>query len=181
MGMAFGVRHSFGRPWNHWPGNDVLPDRHQRFCSSGFLILFDGVAQLVQSFQCKGWKSRLWHIAIAVLYVLAGISIISNPLLASSFFTLVLAFSLIFAGIARALMAFQLRPVSGWYWPLLSGIASVVLGGMIATRWPASSLFVIGLFVALELLFHGWSTIFIALAAKNAPATGSAEPAPSTA
>jgi len=155
---------------------DSIADR--KACPSNFLGL---LSRLRRSY--RDWSRLIdgLHIAIAVLYVLAGISIISNPLLASSFFTLVLAFSLIFAGIARALMAFQLRPVSGWYWPLLSGIASVVLGGMIATRWPASSLFVIGLFVALELLFHGWSMIFIALAAKNAPATVSAEPAPSTA
>jgi uncharacterized membrane protein HdeD (DUF308 family) len=56
----------------------------------------------------------------------------------------------------------------GWYWPLLSGIVSILLGGLIVAQWPASGLWVIGLFVAIELIFNGWSYIFIALAARKA-------------
>jgi uncharacterized membrane protein HdeD (DUF308 family) len=66
-------------------------------------------------------------------------------------------------------MAFQIRAaVDGWYWSLLSGLVSMVLGGMIIAQWPESGLWVIGLFVAIELLFNGWSTIFVALAARKA-------------
>ena len=47
---------------------------------------------------------------------------------------------------------------------------------MILARWPVSGLWVIGLFVAIEMIFGGWSYIFIALGAKevgrkNAPTT----------
>jgi len=38
---------------------------------------------------------------------------------------------------------------------------------MIMNEWPQSGLWVIGLFVAIEILFAGWSQIMIALAAKN--------------
>jgi uncharacterized membrane protein HdeD (DUF308 family) len=65
-------------------------------------------------------------------------------------------------------MAFQIKPAAGWYWPLISGLVSVILGGMILAQWPQSGLWIIGLFIAIELLFNGWSYLFIALAARAA-------------
>jgi uncharacterized membrane protein HdeD (DUF308 family) len=72
-------------------------------------------------------------------------------------------------------IAIQIRNRKNWGWPLLSGFISVLLGLIIAVKWPVSGLFVIGLFVAIELIMHGWSYIFIALAAKSALETQPAE------
>jgi len=47
------------------------------------------------------------------------------------------------------------------------GIVTILLGLMIINQWPVSGLWVIGLFVAIEIIFAGWSHIMIALAAKN--------------
>ena len=134
----------------------------------GVLILAAGIIQLVHAFTCTGWKSVLWHVLIALLYVAAGVDIMIDPIRASAILTLVLAGILIAVGGLRILMAFQLRPASGWFWPLLSGLISVALGAMIIAQWPASGLWVIGLFVAIELIFNGWSYVFIALAARQA-------------
>ena len=65
-------------------------------------------------------------------------------------------------------MGFQLKPAQGWYWPLVSGLISILLGIMILAKWPVSGLWVIGLFVAIELIFNGWSYVFVALAARKA-------------
>jgi uncharacterized membrane protein HdeD (DUF308 family) len=135
----------------------------------GVLLLVGGLFQLVQAFTCRGWKAVLWHVLIGLLYVAAGIDIIYDPVRASAVLTLVLAGILIAVGVSRIAMAFQLRgAVGGWYWSLLSGLVSILLGGMIIAQWPASGLWVIGLFVAIELVFNGWSTIFVALAARRA-------------
>ena len=67
-------------------------------------------------------------------------------------------------------MSFQLRPAGGWWWVLLSGIMSIVLGAIILAQWPATGLWVIGLVIAIELIVNGWSYIFVALAAKSARA-----------
>ncbi|MGE5152937.1 MAG: DUF308 domain-containing protein, partial [Bdellovibrio bacteriovorus] len=91
---------------------------------------------------------------------------------ASAYLTLVIAGLLIAVGIARLIMSLQLRPAAGWYWPLLSGLISILLGGMIIAQWPASGLWVIGLFVAIELIVNGWSYVFIALAARKAGTAG---------
>ena len=94
-------------------------------------------------------------------------------MLASGVLTLVLAGILIAVGVIRISMGIQLRKaVAGWYWSLLSGIVSILLGGMIVFQWPVSGLWVIGLFVAIELILNGWSYVFVALAARKAAEAG---------
>jgi uncharacterized membrane protein HdeD (DUF308 family) len=134
----------------------------------GVLLIVGGVFQLFDAFKCKGWKSTLWHILIALLYVAAGVVMVSQPLMAAATLTLIIAWILIAVGISRIIMAFQLKPAQGWYWTLLAGIISIVLGVMILAKWPVSGLWVIGMFVAIELIFNGWSYVFVALAARKA-------------
>jgi len=139
----------------------------------GILLVAGGIVQLIEAFKCQGWKSVLWHVLIALLYVWGGIVMIIDPVLASKVLTLMLAWILIAVGVFRIIMAFQLRPVDGWFWPLLAGIVSILLGGMIIAQWPVSGLWVIGLFVAIELIFNGWAYVFIALAARKTSTVGS--------
>jgi len=134
----------------------------------GILLIVGGAFQLFNAFKCKGWKSTVWHLLIALLYIAAGVIMVIDPVLASVTLTLVIAWILIAVGIMRSIMAFQMRKASGWYWPLISGIVSIALGVMIIVQWPISGLWVIGLFVAIELILHGWSYVFVALAARKA-------------
>ena len=139
----------------------------------GILLLIGAGAQIVDAFMCKGWKSIVWHVLTAILYVLAGVMIIINPLIASIVFTLALGFIILVVGITRIVMAFHIKGMKGWGWPLVSGIISSLLGILIIAQWPISGLWVIGLFVAIEMILSGWSYIFVALAARQAKTGGS--------
>jgi uncharacterized membrane protein HdeD (DUF308 family) len=134
----------------------------------GILLLVGAGAQFVDAAKCKGWKGIIFHILIAFLYVVAGIGAIVDPVGASAVLTLMLAGALIFIGLVRGIMAFQMRGVGNWLWPLLGGVISILLGGVILANWPVSGLWIIGLFVSIELIVNGWSYIFVALAAKKA-------------
>jgi uncharacterized membrane protein HdeD (DUF308 family) len=57
----------------------------------GVFLVIGGGVQIFQTFTCKGWGSILWHLLIAVLYVLAGLSIMADPMAASTLFTLLIA------------------------------------------------------------------------------------------
>jgi uncharacterized membrane protein HdeD (DUF308 family) len=133
----------------------------------GVFLVIGGGVQIFQTFKCKGWESIMWHGLIAVLYVLVGISIMTDPLTASALITLLLAGAMVGIGVVRLIMAFQLRGHKNWGWILFGSIAALVLGVMILARWPVSGFWVIGLFVAIEMIFSGWSSIFIALAARE--------------
>lgn len=133
----------------------------------GFLLLFGGVLQLVDAFRYAGWKARLWQILIALLYIVAGGLMVYDPVSASISLTLFIAWILIFVGLFRVVMGFQMKGVKGWYWPLISGILAIILGIMIISSWPASGLWVIGMFVAIDLIFNGWTMITVALAGRQ--------------
>ena len=143
----------------------------------GVLLIIGGGIQLVHAFKCKGWKSVSWHVLIALVYLVAGALAVYDPVGAAVGLTLVIAVALLASGTFRLAMSFQLRPSQGWWWPLVSGLISIVLGGLIFVQWPVSGHWVIGLFIAIELIVNGWAYIFVALAAKSAGSSGSAGPA----
>jgi uncharacterized membrane protein HdeD (DUF308 family) len=126
----------------------------------GIFLLIAGVLQLVQAIKCRGWRSVLWHVVIAILYVVAGLDIIQDPMRASALLTLLLGGALIGIGVVRIVMALQWRGFKSWVWPLIGGIVAIILGLMILTSWPISGFWVIGLFVSIEMIFSGWSYIF---------------------
>ncbi|MEI7449742.1 MAG: DUF308 domain-containing protein [Desulfomonile sp.] len=137
----------------------------------GVLIVIGGAAQFIEALKCKGWKGVAYHVLIAVLYMVGGVFLIWNPLAAKLLLTWVLAAVLICVGIVRMFIAIQMRATGSWFVPLLGGIISIILGGLILVKWPLSGLFVIGLIIAIELIVNGWTYIFIALAARKASKT----------
>ena len=133
----------------------------------GFLLLFGSGVQLMQAFRAEAWTGRVWHVLIALVYIVGGIIAVTEPVIAGMTLALLIAWTLIVIGVLRLFMALQMRGAAGWLWTLLGSVLSVVLGVMIINEWPQSGLWVIGLFVAIEILFAGWSQIMIALAARN--------------
>lgn len=135
----------------------------------GVVLLIGGGVQFIQSFKSSGWKAKLWHILISLAYLLAGIVVVRNPVLASGILTLFLAGAITAVGLMRILMAFQMKGTAGWGLVLFGGVLALMLGILIFAKWPASSLVVIGTFLSIELIINGWSAVTVALAAKNAP------------
>lgn len=134
----------------------------------GVLLLIGGGAELVQAVKAKGWKSALWSVLIAVVYIVGGVIVINNPVVASSAITLMLGGVFLAIGVMRIAIAIQARGHREWIWPALGGFFSIVLGVLIFSEWPVSGVWVIGLFIAVEMIIHGWSLVALALAARNA-------------
>ena len=99
---------------------------------------------------------------MGLLYLVNGYLIIDSPVSGTLAITLLLAAMLIFLGTLRIIAALVLR-FHHWGWPLLNGIISLLLGVMIYKQWPASGLWVIGLFIGIELIFNGWSWVMLAI------------------
>ncbi len=133
----------------------------------GFLVIAGGVLTLIDAFTATGWKAKVWEILIALLYIAAGIVMVNNPGASAAWFTMFIAAFLLLSGIFRIIIGCQVRgEVKGWAWTVFSGLASIVLASMIMTQWPLSGLWVIGFFIAIEMIMQGTSMITIALAAK---------------
>jgi uncharacterized membrane protein HdeD (DUF308 family) len=134
----------------------------------GVLLIVIGVAQLLQTFKAAGWKSTFLQILIGLLYLAAGIMVVSRPLLASLTLTWALGFALIVVGVMRIVVGVQHRGTSGWAGAVVGGIITLLLGLLILARWPSDALWVIGLFLAIELIVNGYTQILVALAARRA-------------
>src|SRR6185369_294229 len=136
----------------------------------GALLLIGGTVQTVQAFTFHGWRNIVSHLLMGALYLLAAYLVVTNPVAMSLTLTLVLAATLVGLGVVRGVTAVMHREYSRWGWLLFSGILTTLLGAMIMAQWRISGFWAIGLFVAIDLIFHGWSYIWLALAVKDAHA-----------
>ncbi len=133
----------------------------------GAMIFVGGIIVLIDAFRQQGWKSRLLHLLIGVLYVAVGVLTFINPVVATASLTLLAGAALVATGVLRLIVAFQNKQLPSWGWIAFSGVLSVALGGLILARWPESSLWVLGTFLAVELIFQGWAEIALARAIRS--------------
>jgi uncharacterized membrane protein HdeD (DUF308 family) len=141
----------------------------------GWLLIVGGVMEIVHAFWHKRWAGFFLDLLTGILYVVAGWMIMSNPKESALLLTLVIAMFLVFEGVFRIVAALAVR-YPHWGWLLLNGVISLLLGVMIWRQWPYSGLWVIGLFVGIEMLLNGWSLVMLSLAGRNLPEEASAAP-----
>jgi uncharacterized membrane protein HdeD (DUF308 family) len=122
----------------------------------GWIFVFAGIAQIVYAFQSKGAGRVFWKFILGLLYLLAGIFVLTDPLQGALAFTLVLGVTVFVQGIIQVLLAFQVRRTSpNWGWMLVSGIVGISLGIIIWSSFPSSATWLIGTWVGINLLFDG--------------------------
>jgi uncharacterized membrane protein HdeD (DUF308 family) len=121
----------------------------------GVMMIIAGVAEVFSAFQIKSWGKFLLWVLLGVLYIIAGFVTFENPLLAAALLTLILGASLVASGIMRIILAFSLKQEIPWIWVLLSGVITLLLGLLILAHWPVSSLYILGLFLGIDLIMAG--------------------------
>lgn len=134
----------------------------------GFLLLIGAGIQLFDAFKAKGWKSKIWYLMLTLIYIVLGAVIVQNPTMSAVWITFFIAMSFAGFGLLRIIIGFESKnEVSKWWVIVASGIIAVLLGAIIMIQWPVSGLWVIGLFVSIELVLQGISLISIASAIKQ--------------
>jgi uncharacterized membrane protein HdeD (DUF308 family) len=131
----------------------------------GAMMIVAGVAEVFGAFQIKTWGKFLLWVLLGVLYIVAGFVTFENPLLAAVLLTLILGASLVASGIMRIILAFSMKRETPWIWVVLSGVITLLLGLLILGRWPVSSLYILGLFLSIDLITAGagWIALGIGL------------------
>jgi len=132
----------------------------------GWLMIIGGVLQAIHAFGCRQWGGFFIDLLAGILYLVVGFLIVANPGVSAVALTLLIAMFLFLGGIFRIVVALSVR-FHNQLWLVLHGIINVALGILIWQQWPLSGLWVIGLFVGIDMLFNGWSLIMLGLAAKN--------------
>ena len=127
----------------------------------GIMMLIAGVAEVFHAFQIKTWGRFLLWLLLGALYIVAGLLTFENPLLAAAVLTLLLGVSLIAGGIMRIVLAFNMKEGMPWIWMVVSGVITLLLGLIILAHWPVSTLYILGLFLGIDLIFAGAGRIAV--------------------
>jgi uncharacterized membrane protein HdeD (DUF308 family) len=135
----------------------------------GIMMLIAGVAEVIHAFQVKSWGKFLLWVILGALYIVAGFVTFENPLLAAAILTLILGIALVASGIMRIILAFSVREGMPWIWVVASGVITLLLGLIILVHWPVSSLYILGLFLGIDLVFAGGGWIGLGLGLRRTP------------
>ncbi len=133
----------------------------------GVMMLIAGVAEVFNAFQVKTWGKFFLWLVLGALYIVAGFVTFENPLLAAAVLTLLLGFSLLASGVMRIVLAFSMKDEMPWIWVALSGVITLLLGLIILAHWPVSSLYILGLFLGIDLIIAGVGWIGIGLGLRR--------------
>jgi uncharacterized membrane protein HdeD (DUF308 family) len=133
----------------------------------GIMMLISGVAEVINAFQLKNWGRFVIWLLLGALYIVAGLLTFENPALAAAILTLFLGVALIVSGIMRGILAFSMQRATPWVWVLVSAIVTFLLGLVIVAHWPVASLYVLGIFLGVDLIIAGAGWIGIGLGLKR--------------
>jgi len=134
----------------------------------GVLMLFSGAAQLLLVFKAGSFGEGILLALFAILSLVAGGHMMSQPIEALAALTLFLAAYFIASGVVQAVGAFGARPAQGWGWLLVGGIVSILLGAMIWRQFPLSGVWAVGTLVGVQFLMSGWTLVAVGGLANRA-------------
>jgi len=82
--------------------------------------------------------------------------------------------SLVVSGIMRIVLAFGMKSEAPWIWIALSGVITLLLGCLILARWPVNSVYILGLFLGIDLIMAGAGWIGLGFGLHRTPAASRA-------
>src|SRR5208283_3961395 len=114
----------------------------------GWAMIFGGIAQAVYAFSTKDSTGHIiWKVLLAILYVATGVYILIYPGAGVVALAFVLGWMLLIEAVLLAILAFQVRPLSGWGLWLFDAIVTLALAIFILVNWPGNSYVILSAFV----------------------------------
>jgi uncharacterized membrane protein HdeD (DUF308 family) len=133
----------------------------------GWLLIIASAIEIVQALMVGHWAGFFHHLLAAILFGVIGVMLVAKPLISAEALTVVMGVFFLIGGLFRLIASLAVA-LPGWGWEAVDGIITLVLGGLILAQWPASGLWVIGLFVGIDLIFYGLAWIALAAGLRTA-------------
>jgi uncharacterized membrane protein HdeD (DUF308 family) len=143
----------------------------------GALLVGAGIVELIEAFRTGTWQRGALLGLAGLVTLAAGVLYTARPTMGLVALTVVFLAYLIFVGAFRIVIAFQLpRGAPGKLWAFLSGIVNLVLAYFAIVRMPAISLWLIGTFIGVSLIFAGVARLSLARGLRQAASMVGAPP-----
>ena len=133
----------------------------------GSLLLVASGVEIAQAILVGHWAGFFYHLLAAILFGVTGALLVTRPLISAEAVTIVMAMFFIIGGLFQLIGSIA-TALPGWGWQAADGIIAFTLGVLVLAQWPASGLWVIGLFIGIDLIFYGGAWIALALGLRTA-------------
>ena len=133
----------------------------------GWLLIATGALHLGFAWRGEAPATVIGEIAIAVLYGAIGVYMLAHPVAGLASLTLVIAACLTAKGLLEGVIAFKFRPLPGTGWLLFDGILTVVIAALIASAWPASTAWAVGVLVGIAMISSGFARLMLSIAVRR--------------
>jgi len=128
----------------------------------GWLLVLASGIEIAQAVMVGHWAGFFQHLLAAVLFGVTGLLIVMRPVISAEVATVFMAMFFLIGGLFQLIGSVAIAS-PGWGWQAADGVITFVLGLLVLAQWPASGLWVIGLFVGIDLIFYGCAWIALAL------------------
>ncbi|MGA8862911.1 MAG: DUF308 domain-containing protein [Gallionella sp.] len=126
---------------------------------AAWLLLIGGLFWALHTYQYDAKKFMNW-LKPALLFGF-GVLLLFFPMTGVAAVGLLLAIYLFLDAFGSFALAKSIRPTRGWGWMAFNGVMSFLLGTLFLIGWPVTSLWLVGLYVGISLVFDGWSLVAI--------------------
>jgi uncharacterized membrane protein HdeD (DUF308 family) len=124
-----------------------------------WLLLIGGAVWASHTYQYSPTNIMDW--LKPVVLVITGGAMLFYPAGGIAGVGLLLAFYLLMDAFSSFVMAQSVYPARGWGLMSVNGVTSMFLAVLFMIGWPETSYWLVGLYVAISLLFDGWALLFI--------------------
>lgn len=128
----------------------------------GILLVAAGIVNVLHSFWATEWQGFFTQLIVGILSGIVGWLVLTNPAIGAASLTMLFAVFFVAAGLFKIAGALLLD-IEEWGWLLVSGMVTLGLGLLILAQWPSSALWVIGMFLGIDLIVSGISFIMYSL------------------
>jgi len=132
----------------------------------GWLLVMASGIEIAQAVMVGHWAGLFQHLLAAILFGVTGLLFVMRPLRSAEVVTVFMAMIFMVGGLFKLLSSFAVG-LSDWGWLALDGIITLIMGLLVLAQWPASGLWLIGLFVGISLIIDGAAWIALALGLRT--------------
>jgi uncharacterized membrane protein HdeD (DUF308 family) len=128
----------------------------------GWLLIVSGAVQGLSLLGARHVPHFWPQLISVILAMLIGVLFLRDPEQGLLTITLLLVVFLMIEGISKIVFALTIRPFPHWAWVLASGLAGIVLSGVLWASLPVTALWLIGLLLGIELVCAGAAIGYLA-------------------
>ena len=133
----------------------------------GAMLAVSGIGQSFLAFKAGAFGKGLMVFIVGVLMAIAGFYMMSQPVAGLASLTLILMVYLLATGLLEIVVAFQLKPATGWGVELFNGIVTLLLGIMLWRQFPLSGVWAVGILFGIKMIFSGGAFVLIGRTVKQ--------------